>query len=102
MVRLELGAYDRLIHIRHYRYTGKATCPICSDPLLETSQSLLLLFLCRHVVHGRCATKNSEGLLANHADAGLARSGISGRIALYVVPSKGFLILLIHFVEPPW
>ena len=87
MVRLELGMVSdvRIIHVICHCYTGKATCLVCSDPLLETSQSLLLLFLCRHVVHGRCATKNPEGLLANHADAGLARSGISGRIALYVV-----------------
>lgn len=61
---------------------GKASCLICSQPLLETSQSLLLLFLCRHVVHSRCVSKNE--LVPNHADIGLARSGISGKIALCV------------------
>ncbi|PSS08839.1 hypothetical protein PHLCEN_2v3454 [Hermanssonia centrifuga] len=57
---------------------GRATCPICSLPLMETSQSLLLLFLCRHVVHAHCTGKTN---LLSHSDVG-ARSGISGKIAL--------------------
>ncbi len=59
-------------------YAGRATCPICSLPLMETSQSLLLLFLCRHVVHAHCTGKTN---LLSHSDVG-ARSGISGKIAL--------------------
>ncbi|THG97740.1 hypothetical protein EW026_g4314 [Hermanssonia centrifuga] len=58
-------------------YAGRATCPICSLPLMETSQSLLLLFLCRHVVHAHCTGKTN---LLSHSDVG-ARSGISGKIA---------------------
>ncbi|KAH7884097.1 hypothetical protein F5I97DRAFT_1814387 [Phlebopus sp. FC_14] len=35
-------------------FGAKATCPLCSEPLQGSPQDLLLLFLCRHVVHASC------------------------------------------------
>ncbi|KAG6330412.1 hypothetical protein ID866_8678 [Astraeus odoratus] len=32
----------------------KATCPLCVEPLRRLPQDLLLLFLCRHLVHATC------------------------------------------------
>jgi len=40
--------------------TAKAACLICSRPLLQTSQALLLLFLCRHVVHATCTSGGTQ------------------------------------------
>jgi len=34
--------------------SGKTHCPICSLPLHQNPQGLVLLFLCRHVVHAKC------------------------------------------------
>ncbi|KAG9317886.1 vacuolar protein sorting-associated protein 41 [Chiua virens] len=34
--------------------SAKALCLLCSEPLLRSPQDLLLLFLCRHVVHANC------------------------------------------------
>ncbi|KAF7331583.1 Vacuolar assembling protein [Mycena kentingensis (nom. inval.)] len=36
--------------------TGKSVCPMCAQPLLETQQRLVMLFLCRHVVHAACTS----------------------------------------------
>ncbi|KAK7061202.1 vacuolar assembling protein [Favolaschia claudopus] len=36
--------------------TGKTTCPICSRALLETPQTLVIMFLCRHMVHAKCTS----------------------------------------------
>lgn len=33
---------------------GKAPCLLCAEPLQRSPQDLLLLFLCRHVVHANC------------------------------------------------
>ena len=33
---------------------AKSSCLLCSEPLLRSPQDLLLLFLCRHVVHANC------------------------------------------------
>ncbi|EKM60081.1 uncharacterized protein PHACADRAFT_206282 [Phanerochaete carnosa HHB-10118-sp] len=65
--------------------SGKQTCPVCGDSLIENSQSLLLLFLCRHVVHARCMNKSE--LLQHHTEIGHSlggRAGIGEKIALYV------------------
>ncbi|KAL4076442.1 hypothetical protein V8B97DRAFT_1921758 [Scleroderma yunnanense] len=32
----------------------RAICPLCTEPLRRPSQDLLLLFLCRHIVHASC------------------------------------------------
>lgn len=62
--------------------SGKQMCPVCGDPLIETHQSLLLLFLCRHVVHARCLGK-AESLPQHEVGHSLGgRAGISGKIAL--------------------
>ncbi|GJE87282.1 vacuolar assembling protein VPS41 [Phanerochaete sordida] len=63
--------------------SGKQTCPVCGDPLIESHQSLLLLFLCRHVVHARCLGKSES--LPQHTEVGHSlggRAGIGGKIAL--------------------
>lgn len=33
---------------------AQVPCPLCSEPLQRSPQDLLLLFLCRHVVHANC------------------------------------------------
>ena len=32
----------------------RATCPLCTEPLRRSPQDLLLLSLCRHIVHASC------------------------------------------------
>nr|GAT50426.1 vacuolar assembling protein [Mycena chlorophos] len=75
--------------------TGKSTCPMCEQPLVETHQRLVVLFLCRHVVHADC-TSGAERLppppqpdpvfrglgVSGQTDA--AR-GLSGKIAFEAV-----------------
>lgn len=68
---------------------AKRTCPVCSHSLQEDPQSLLLLFLCRHVVHVHCAAGGDQ--LPHQPDPALRVVGIShgamglnGRIALLV------------------
>jgi len=41
--------------------SGKTICPICTLPLQQHPQGLVLLFLCRHVVHAKCA-RGGDGL----------------------------------------
>jgi vacuolar protein sorting-associated protein 41 len=65
--------------------TAKALCPICARPLQENPQGLLLLFLCRHVVHASCAMPSD--VLPSLPDPALrametASRGFSGKIAL--------------------
>ncbi|KAI0075229.1 vacuolar assembling protein VPS41 [Panus rudis PR-1116 ss-1] len=43
-----------------FSLNAKVSCPICSQPLIQTPQTLLLLFLCRHVVHAQCASKSDR------------------------------------------
>jgi hypothetical protein len=69
---------------------AKTTCPICSLALFSAPQSLILLFLCRHVVHAGCV-KGGEGLSSQPDDdlTGMGVGfggvkGISGKIALWV------------------
>ncbi|KAF8076857.1 vacuolar assembling protein VPS41 [Lyophyllum atratum] len=66
--------------------TAKSICPVCSHALQENPQSLLLLFLCRHVVHSHCASGGDQ--LPHQPDPALrgvgmgsAALGVSGRIA---------------------
>jgi hypothetical protein len=40
--------------------TGKAKCPICTMSLQRAPQSLVLLFLCRHVVHATCVAGGED------------------------------------------
>ncbi|KIK69901.1 hypothetical protein GYMLUDRAFT_34296 [Collybiopsis luxurians FD-317 M1] len=68
--------------------TGKARCHLCSLPLQESPQQLVLLFLCRHTVHSRCAQSNGDGTelpqLPDPALRGVGldgMAGMSGRIA---------------------
>ncbi|KAI6124191.1 hypothetical protein EDD16DRAFT_1563085 [Pisolithus croceorrhizus] len=49
--------------------SDKAVCPLCTDPLRRSPQDLLLLFLCRHIVHASCI--NGIDNLPRYIDAGL-------------------------------
>jgi hypothetical protein len=71
---------------------GKTMCPICGLSLQQHPQGLVLLFLCRHVVHAKCA-RGGDGLPHQSASTvfemriggGLSTgSVISGKIALCV------------------
>ncbi|KAJ7717660.1 hypothetical protein B0H16DRAFT_1610599 [Mycena metata] len=67
--------------------TAKTACPICSRSLQETPQALVILFLCRHVVHAAC-TSGGDHIPSQPDPAlrgiGMADSlarGLSGKIA---------------------
>ncbi|KAI5983094.1 hypothetical protein EDD15DRAFT_2318116 [Pisolithus albus] len=47
----------------------KAVCPLCTEPLRRSPQDLLLLFLCRHIVHANCI--NGIDDLPRYIDGGL-------------------------------
>ncbi|KAJ7087362.1 hypothetical protein B0H15DRAFT_843711 [Mycena belliarum] len=57
--------------------TAKIACPICTRALQETPQALIVLFLCRHVVHAAC-TRGGDHLPAPEPGAD---RGLSGKIA---------------------
>ncbi|KAF9458458.1 hypothetical protein BDZ94DRAFT_1270495 [Collybia nuda] len=67
--------------------TASAVCPICSCSLRDSPQSLVILFLCRHVVHASCVSGGDN--LPVQPDPvlrgiGLGKAinvGISGKIA---------------------
>ncbi|KAF5387652.1 hypothetical protein D9615_000773 [Tricholomella constricta] len=69
--------------------TAKGKCLVCSRSLQEPPQSLVLLFLCRHVVHAHCAKGGDQ--LPHQPDPALrgigigGSQGISGKIALSVL-----------------
>ncbi|KAI0789305.1 vacuolar protein sorting-associated protein 41 [Abortiporus biennis] len=63
----------------------KAVCPICTLPLVQAPQRLLLLFLCRHVVHATCVARAEQ--LPQYDEPLISLDGsrkpdISARIAL--------------------
>ncbi|KAF8638098.1 hypothetical protein AX17_002459 [Amanita inopinata Kibby_2008] len=67
-------------------FSAKTICPVCSRSIQEPPQSLVILYLCRHVVHSDCLGENDP--LPSPPDrtvhgAGLlnAGRGISGKIA---------------------
>ncbi|KAJ7731006.1 hypothetical protein DFH07DRAFT_157899 [Mycena maculata] len=67
--------------------TGKTTCPICARTLQENPQGLIILFLCRHVVHAACTSGGDQvppqpdpALRGVGMADGMAR-GLSGKIA---------------------
>ncbi|KAF7984727.1 hypothetical protein HWV62_11658 [Athelia sp. TMB] len=68
--------------------TAKAKCPICTLPLQQSPQSLVLLFLCRHVVHAACCSgaddlpSQPDRVLASVGMGAGADRGLSGKIAL--------------------
>ncbi|KAJ3825366.1 hypothetical protein F5880DRAFT_1638492, partial [Lentinula raphanica] len=66
-----------------YLVAGKSRCHICSQPLKESPQHLVLLFLCRHTVHARCALPTGDGIqlpeLPDPALRGVELGGLGGR-----------------------
>ena len=82
---------------------GATPCPICGQALYQGSQSVALLFLCRHVVHSHCAS-GGEGLPRQFDNSFVGLSGfgvndgrsISAKIALYVITHS--LALSPHFL----
>ena len=71
-----------------HAHTAKAKCPICTLPLQQSPQSLVLLFLCRHVVHAACCSgaddlpSQPDRVLASVGMGAGADRGLSGKIAL--------------------
>ncbi|KAJ7499555.1 vacuolar assembling protein VPS41 [Mycena latifolia] len=57
--------------------TAKTACPVCARTLQETPQALIVLFLCRHVVHAAC-TRGGDRLPPPEPGAD---RGLSGKIA---------------------
>ena len=70
--------------------TAKSICSLCSRPLQTVPQELILLFLCRHVVHASCVSGGDDlppppDPILRHLEPGsFATRGLSGSIALYV------------------
>ncbi|KAI0940385.1 hypothetical protein AcV5_001504 [Taiwanofungus camphoratus] len=66
----------------------KTLCPVCLLPLHQLPHGLVLLFLCRHVVHADCVSetcKLSQQLDQHPMGMGIgSHTSISGRIALCV------------------
>ncbi|TFK69442.1 vacuolar assembling protein VPS41 [Pluteus cervinus] len=56
--------------------SGTSNCMVCKKALQGTSQGLMLLFLCRHVVHASCA--KGGDVLPNQPDFSLGRVGYAG------------------------
>ncbi|KAF7354801.1 Vacuolar assembling protein [Mycena sanguinolenta] len=67
--------------------TAKVTCPICSRSLQETPQGLVILFLCRHVVHAACTSggdhlpEQPDPALRSVGMTDVVARGLSGKIA---------------------
>ncbi|KAJ7062940.1 vacuolar assembling protein VPS41 [Mycena amicta] len=59
--------------------TGKSMCPMCVQPLVETHQRLVILFLCRHVVHAACTSGTAQ--LPPQPDPALRGVGITDGVA---------------------
>jgi hypothetical protein len=67
---------------------ASVACPICSRSLQDTPQSLVILFLCRHVAHAGCVNGGEhvpvqpDPVLRGIGMGGPASTGVSGKIAL--------------------
>ncbi|KAF9449029.1 vacuolar protein sorting-associated protein 41 [Macrolepiota fuliginosa MF-IS2] len=71
--------------------TAKMKCPVCEKLLQENPQSLLVLFLCRHVVHASCVSDDAGGSgtlesflgdIGFGTGSGGGRKGIGASVAL--------------------
>lgn len=62
---------------------AKTACPICSKTMRDNSQGLVILFLCRHVVHASCI----PGRDVSGGEAGVLLSGLEQ----YLGDSSGFV-----------
>lgn len=66
---------------------AKAPCLLCAEPLQRSPQDLLLLFLCRHVVHANCidGVDDLPGYMESSLDVGTRTRPaheVSAKIAL--------------------
>ena len=65
--------------------SARTPCPICKKPLQDGTNSAGLLFLCRHVVHARCAAGEAMGNIpappSSRPGAPSGARGISAKIA---------------------
>ncbi|KAF8882653.1 vacuolar assembling protein VPS41 [Mucidula mucida] len=67
--------------------TSKGKCPICTRSLQEAPQTLMILFLCRHVVHASCCSGGDDlppqpdPVLRGVGILGSSGRGLSGKIA---------------------
>lgn len=66
--------------------TGKSVCPVCNGQLQELPQGVVLLYLCRHVVHARCVQggdniPSQPDPVLRGIGMGSAERGINGKIA---------------------
>ncbi|KIJ69735.1 hypothetical protein HYDPIDRAFT_120723 [Hydnomerulius pinastri MD-312] len=71
-------------------FGARAQCPLCTEPLQRSPQDLLLLFLCRHVVHANCIDGVDD--LPRYIDSSLDAGGraapaheVSAKIAFAAV-----------------
>ncbi|CDO75230.1 hypothetical protein BN946_scf184895.g10 [Trametes cinnabarina] len=60
--------------------SAKTPCPICNKPISQPPNGLILLFLCRHVVHAHCVDRGDE--LPHQPDSTLVDMGIGGQPGL--------------------
>ncbi|KAI8982914.1 vacuolar protein sorting-associated protein 41 [Trametes punicea] len=60
--------------------SAKTACPICNKPISQPPNGLVLLFLCRHVVHAHCVERGDE--LPHQPDPTLVDMGIGGQPGL--------------------
>ncbi|OBZ70031.1 Vacuolar protein sorting-associated protein 41 [Grifola frondosa] len=60
--------------------SAKTLCRVCGRPLQQSSHGLILLFLCRHVVHADCV--NNCNALPQQPDPTLVGMGIGGQPGL--------------------
>ncbi len=58
------------------RPTAKTTCSVCSRSIQETPDSLVILYLCRHVVHATCLSGSDR--LPPRPDPVLRSAGLLG------------------------
>lgn len=74
---------------------AKTECPICNKPMQDNLQGLVMLFLCRHVMHVSCVRgryagggennglmRGLESYFEESGFTGGGRRGISGSVAM--------------------
>jgi ribosomal protein S27E len=86
--------------VKHVWFAVKTLCPVCGLQLQQNPQTLVLLFLCRHVVHASCVGGGDQ--LPIQPDVSLVSAGMSlsssqsmnAKIALFVYPAAWVVNML--------